>query len=67
MMAGLDESSLQSLDRVKELPARLRLLSEAMDYRLIRLKKGHRPPRAALRIAAALGLDPRILRRVKDH
>lgn len=62
MMAGLDAAMLKSLSKMADLSKRLKVLSEAMDYRLIKLKKGQNPARAALEIARALGLDEEILK-----
>lgn len=61
VMAGLKEDSLAKLAEHSDLAQRLKLLSEAMDYRLIRLKKNQAPPMAAIRIARALGLPKEIL------
>jgi dsDNA-specific endonuclease/ATPase MutS2 len=61
VMAGRKEDSLAKLAEHSDLAQRLKLLSEAMDYRLIRLKKNQAPPMAAIRIARALGLPKEIL------
>jgi len=62
MMAGLDQAILKKLSKMADLSQRLKVLSEAMDYRLIKLKKGQNPARAALEIARALGLDEEIIK-----
>ncbi len=61
VMAGLKEESLAKLAEHSDLAKRLKLLSEAMDYTLIRLKKNQAPPMAAIKIARALGLPKEIL------
>ena len=62
IMAGLDAAMLKSLSKMADLSQRLKVLSEAMDYRLIRLRKGQNPAQAALEIARALGLDEEIIK-----
>ncbi len=68
-MAGLDEGALHSISAEIGTPLkeRLKLLSKAMDYRLIRLETRQAPPPAAVRIARALGLPEEILEHLKDH
>ena len=61
MTAGFDPVFLKTLGQDSDLEHRLRHLSEAMDYRLIKLSRRQSPPRAAVRIARALGLPEEIL------
>ncbi len=60
---GIDDKVFTTLKtEVKsELKKRLKLLSEAMDYSIIRLADKESPPMCALRIAEILGLDQSIL------
>lgn len=67
MTAGFDPAFLDSLSRDSELELRLRRLSEAMDYSLIRLGENQDPPHAAISIAKALGLPPEILTKIPEH
>ena len=58
--------SAKDFTRLKKLPKdnlqnMLKLLSEAMDYALIKLPAGQNPPQCAAQIAALLGLPPEIL------
>lgn len=66
-MAGLDEEALQTISDGTEikLKDRLKLMSQAMDYRLIRLDGLQSPPPAAVKIARALGLPEAILQYLK--
>lgn len=60
---GIDEQVFKELktDLNTGLTKRLKLLSEAMDYRIIRLRDKELPPMCALQIAGILGLEESIL------
>ncbi len=71
MLDGLAQYSIAGLDTAApglkaHLPIsptqRLKVLSEAMDYRLQRLKKNQAPPQSAIRVARILGLPEEILK-----
>lgn len=68
-MAGLDAEALQGISAGIDTPLkeRLKLLSKAMDYRLIRLETRQAPPPAAVKIARALGLPEAILQYLKTE
>ncbi len=50
-----------------DLGHRLKLLNEAMDYRIIRLKTNQDPPLCAMKIAEILGMDEEILQLTIDQ
>lgn len=58
-----DFTRLQSLPE-GDMKSRLKLLSEAMDYALIRLQKATPPPQCAVKIATILGLPQAILEHI---
>gem|GEM_PF-5813384 len=49
-----------------DLEHRLRIISQAMDYSIVRLHKKQNPPLCAIRIAKALGMKPEILALLKE-
>lgn len=61
-----DFTRLESLP-VENLKDRLKLLSEAMDYALVKLPEGKQPPQCAMQIASLLGLPETILKAAKAH
>lgn len=61
-IAGLDpDSGILKSGRSLSPAQRLQALSEAMDYRIRRLKKGQPPPLSAIAVARILGLPAEIL------
>ncbi|MGC9361608.1 MAG: MutS-related protein [Candidatus Syntrophosphaera sp.] len=60
-IAGLDASALKDHRPISP-TQRLKVLSEAMDYSLKRLKKNQEPPLSAIRVARILGLPAPILK-----
>ncbi|MDZ4121179.1 MAG: hypothetical protein U1C33_02065 [Candidatus Cloacimonadaceae bacterium] len=65
---GFGSKVFASLKSNKDIPLdkRLTLLSQAMDYNIIRLTKKQNPPLCALSIAEILGLDEKILALARD-
>ncbi|MDD2331514.1 MAG: hypothetical protein PHI68_02545 [Candidatus Cloacimonetes bacterium] len=64
---GVDLDLLEKIDAARnpDLKERLALISQAMDYRLLRLSGKQNPPLCAIRIAKALGLRSEILEHLK--
>ncbi|MBW6514693.1 MAG: hypothetical protein K0B87_08060 [Candidatus Syntrophosphaera sp.] len=60
-IAGLDTAKLSSQKPISP-TQRLKVLNEAMDYSLRRLKKNQAPPFSAVRVARILGLPEEILK-----
>jgi DNA mismatch repair ATPase MutS len=64
-IAETDFTRLQNLPEA-DLKSRLRLLSEAMDFSLIRLQAATPPPQCAVKIATILGLPKAILEHINN-
>lgn len=67
-IAGLDADAPALRAKLPLSPTqRLKALGEAMDYRLLRLKKHQAPPQSAVRVARILGLPEAILRYLEEQ
>lgn len=66
-IAGIDSQILdQKSHQLLSPTQRVKALSEAMDYKLRRLRRNQAPPLCAIRVARVLGLPEAILKHLKD-